>query len=244
MIHSKISYFITRKITPGYKIKKRDLVIDIGSGDKPFWRANVFLDNLSLGNLHRHSNTETVISFGNLVNSDITKTKFKDKAFDFSFCSHLLEHVERPDLVIKEIIRISKKGYIEVPNGVIEFIHPFHSHLWFILLSGKKLIFVRKGKKLHESLLSNSLKYSSLIEKTRDPFIRLYWKNKIEYEIIDLNKESDKYFPPKKTPKTGKNPTTLKMGNLIYFNTINLLRKINGLNNKINVNDLYKNTKI
>lgn len=241
MIFSKISYFINRKIIPGYKIRQNALVIDIGSGDKPFWRANVFLDNLRLANLHRHSDTKTIVSFGNFVDADITKTNFKDKIFDFSFCSHLLEHVERPDLVIKEIIRISKKGYIEVPNGVIEFIHPFHSHLWFILQSGKKLIFVRKGKSLHNSLLDNSKKYVSLIGKTKEPFIRLYWKDKIEYEIIDLDKKEDKYFPPEKTPKTGKNPAVLKAGNFIYLNTTRLLRILNKSNNKINVKDLFKN---
>lgn len=241
MIFSKIAYFIDRKIAPGYKIKKGDLVIDIGSGDKPFWRANVFLDNLALGNLHRHSDTKTVQSFGNFVDADITRTNFKNKIFDFSFCSHLLEHVEKPDLVIKEIMRISKKGYIEVPNGVIEFVHPFHSHLWFVLLTGKKLVFVRKGKNLHKNLLKNSAKYLYLISKTKDPFIRLYWNNKIEYEIIDLDKENEKYFPPEKTPKTEKNPTIIKIGNFIYFNTTYLLRLINKSNNKIDVKTLFKN---
>ncbi|HXT85222.1 MAG TPA: methyltransferase domain-containing protein, partial [Verrucomicrobiae bacterium] len=96
--------FIDRKIIPGFKIKKQDLVIDIGSGDKPFWRGDVFLDNLNLDNKQRITGKDIIHNLGTFVNGDITKTKFKNKTFDFSFCSHLLEHVEHPDLAIKEIV--------------------------------------------------------------------------------------------------------------------------------------------
>lgn len=41
-IYSSIIYFIKRKVVPGCRIGKNDIMIDIGSGDKPFWRANVF----------------------------------------------------------------------------------------------------------------------------------------------------------------------------------------------------------
>ena len=195
MILRSLLYFYQRKILPGFKAKKYDVVIDIGSGDKPFWRANVFLDNLSLDNLQRSTYGETIKGFGNFVDGDITKTKFKDKVFDFSFCSHVLEHVENPDLAIKEIMRISKAGYIEVPNGLLEYMKPFSTHLWFIFLSNKKLYFLRKSSKLHEVLTNNSINYSYLPHKVRDPFIRLYWKNKIEYEIIDICNDVKQFTP-------------------------------------------------
>ncbi len=240
MLLYPIKYFWDRKIVPGFKIKKNDLVLDIGSGDKPFWRGNVFLDNLELKNLHRHTDTQTIKDLGLFVNGDITKTKFKNKAFDFSFCTHLLEHVDRPDLAIKEITRISKKGYIEVPNGIIEFISPFHSHIWFILFDGKKLTFVRKGKKLHESLLRNAVNYQNIIPNLKNPFIRLYWKNKIEYEIIDLEKESDKYFPPETTPKTNKNKSLLILSTYFYMTLVKILRIIYSVNNKVELKKISK----
>lgn len=105
----------------------------MGCGDKPFWRADVYLDKLSLGNEQRFSSSDVTKDFGLFIDSDITNTPFKNKVFDFSFCSHVLEHVEKPDLAIKEIVRISKAGYIEVPDGINEMLFPFHSHLWFII---------------------------------------------------------------------------------------------------------------
>lgn len=193
-ISSSIIYFIKRKVLPGYRVGKNDLVIDIGSGDKPFWRANVFFDNLSLDNLQRSTYENTISTIGNFINGDITKTNFKDKAFDFSYCSHVLEHVEKPDLAIKEIMRISKAGYIEVPNGIVDLINPFYSHLWFVFLYKNKLFFYRKSDKLHNILSKNSVDYIPLLNKINKPFIRLYWKNKINYEIIDSNLK--KFIPP------------------------------------------------
>lgn len=231
MIFTNILYFITGKILPGYKINKNDLVIDIGSGDKPFWRANVFLDNLSLDNLQRSTYRDTIKNIGNFVNGDITeKTKFKNKVFDFSFCSHVLEHVENPDPAIKEIMRISKAGYIEVPNGLLEYMKPFSTHLWFIFLSNKKLYFLRKSAKLHEVLINNSIYYSYLPYKVKNPFIRLYWKNKIDYEIIDVCNDVKQFTPPsfKKLRKKVINeislPNTLSQHG--YLLLIKCMRKI------------------
>ena len=35
---------------------------------------------------------------------------FSDKAFDYVICSHVLEHVEDPDLLISELMRVSNTG--------------------------------------------------------------------------------------------------------------------------------------
>ena len=197
-IFSNIIYFYKRKIQPGFRIKKDAIVIDIGSGDKPFWRADVFVDDLSLGNVQRASETKTIHDIGKFVDANVEKLPFKDNAFDFSFCSHLLEHVENPGLVIKEITRISKSGYIEIPNGVIETVQPFVSHLWFVYRNKEKLIFVRKSKKMHEALYGNGRGFVSLINKVPDPFIRMYWKNNIDYEVIDQLKGNERYHSPLK----------------------------------------------
>jgi len=230
-IGSSIIYFIKRKVLPGYKVGKNDFVIDIGSGDKPFWRANVFFDNLSLDNLQRSTYKKTVSTIGSFINGDITKTNFKDKAFDFSYCSHVLEHAKRPDLAIREMMRISKAGYIEVPNGLIDFINPFFTHLWFVFLYKNKLVFFRKSNKLHDVLSENSVNYIPLLYKTDKPFIRLYWKNKIDYEIIDTNL---KKFTPLSMEKVG---SKKKQNNSIisllsrkwYIFLIKILRKIHGI---------------
>ncbi len=190
-------FFVKGRIIPGFKAGKKDLVIDVGCGDKPFWRADVFLDKLSLGNEQRFSGTSVVAYLGVFVDSDITKTSFKSKVFDYSYCSHLLEHVERPDLAIKEIMRISKRGYIEVPDGFIEFIWPYQSHLWFIFFQKDTLVFLRKGITMSTVLKTNGTKYLYLGRRMKDPFIRLYWKKKIKYRIVDDVSKKDQYVSTK-----------------------------------------------
>ncbi len=225
MLIGSIIYFIKRKILPGYRVGKTDLVIDIGSGDKPFWRANVFFDKLSLDNFQRITHENTVKNIGNFVDGDISKTNFKNKAFDFSFCSHLLEHVERPDLAIKEIMRISKAGYIEVPNGLMEYIKPFSTHLWFVFLHHNKLLFFRKGDKLHRVLTENSPNYSPLSGRIKNPFIRFYWKDKIDYEIINMDSSLKVFTPP--SMKSVKQREDVSSSWYIFL--IKLLRKIHGV---------------
>lgn len=240
-ISRSIIYFIKRKILPGYRVSKNDLVIDIGSGDKPFWRANVFFDNLSLDNLQRSTYGNTISTIGNFVNGDITKTKFKSKVFDFSYCSHVLEHVERPDLAIKEINRISKAGYIEVPNGILDLINPFYSHLWFVFLHKNKLFFYRKSNKLHDVLSENSINYIPLLFKINKPFIRLYWKNKINYEVINTNLK--KFTPPSINKVKNKKEDTSIISLLSkkwYIFLIKFLRRIHGIDTQPSITFLLK----
>lgn len=180
-----VRLYVVGKVLPGFKPKKDDLVIDLGSGDKPFWRADVYLDKSSYGNEQRYSSSGVEKRMGLFVDSDIHKTPFKKNTFDFSYCSHVLEHVERPDLAIKEITRISKSGYIEVPNGVDEMLCPHQSHLWFVFIENGELVFIRKSKSLDEVLKNNGSKNLYLALLLKFPFIHFYWKNKIKFRIAN-----------------------------------------------------------
>ena len=193
-----VVYFFKRKILPGFKIGRDELVIDIGSGDKPFWRADVFFDDASSFNNQRTTGTGVIRDLGLFVDGKLPNTPFKDKAFGFSYCSHLLEHVSDPDAALKEIMRISKRGYIEVPNGVLEVMEPFPSHLWIIYVMDNKLVFYRKSAKFHKLALQNAGKYTYLIDKTKDPFIRFFWDGKIDYEIVKEFDEKQFFYPESK----------------------------------------------
>jgi len=188
-------FTVKGRILPGFVPKKNDLVIDLGGGDKPFWRADVVLDNSNLGNVQRYSSSDIIRNLGFYIDSDIIKTPFQDKTFDFSFCSHVLEHVQRPDLAIKEIIRISKEGYVEVPNGIMEMIYPYQGHLWFVFKVKDELVFIRKSKGMHQNLSIANAKYIYLAKLVSTPFINFYWKTDIKYKIIDDLKTSEKFFP-------------------------------------------------
>jgi ubiquinone/menaquinone biosynthesis C-methylase UbiE len=196
-------YFYQRKIVPGFRVTKDDLVIDIGSGDKPFWRADVFVDDLSLGNDQRFTDTQTIHTIGHFVNANAEHLPFKNKTFDFSFTSHLLEHVTDPGAVIDEIVRVSKRGYIEVPNGILETVNPFESHLWFVYKTRDKLFFVRKSKRIHAILRENGSRFVPAFTHISDPFIRMYWEGSVQYEVIDDYTEKEKYRS--KSTDTGHN---------------------------------------
>lgn len=211
---------IRGRILPGFKPKTDDLVIDIGCGDKPFWRADVVLDNTKLGNEHRYSSSGINKEIGYFVDSDLTYTPFQSKTFDFSFCSHVLEHVPRPDLAINEITRISRSGYLEVPNGIMEVIYPFEAHLWFIYKIKDELVFIRKGQASHKILSEAHSKYYYLAKLVKSPVINFFWEGKIKYRIIDEIKESQKFSPTHIDPNI--QPRYI---HIIYIILIKLLRR-------------------
>jgi hypothetical protein len=86
---------------------------------------------------------------------------FPDKYFDFSFCSHLLEDVRDPIGVCRELSRVSRAGYVEVPPSAREIFTKdrfvwlklaagmgprvgFPHHRWFVERSGDRLLFTAK----------------------------------------------------------------------------------------------------
>ncbi len=80
---------------------------------------------------------------------------FSDHFFDFSICSHTLEDLAEPAPLIRELQRVSRRGYVEVPSRLMEQTrgvrdracsllgHPHHH--WIIDREGAgELVFYRK----------------------------------------------------------------------------------------------------
>lgn len=53
---------------------------------------------------------------------------FADKAFELSTCSHVLEHVEHPRLVLREIARVSEYQFFEIPIDFSFFVDKRTAH--------------------------------------------------------------------------------------------------------------------
>lgn len=87
------------------------LVLDVGSGDKPSWRADVLLDRY-LGEEFgvQRSGRERARISRPLFNADAAAMPFADGAFDYTICSNLLEHVVDPEGVLRELMRVSRAG--------------------------------------------------------------------------------------------------------------------------------------
>lgn len=101
-----------------FAITPTEKVLDIGSGHLPFPLAthlsDVTVDNHSYGRAgipFKHIAGKPVHEF------DIESIPFADGEFDFTYCSHVLEHTRNPARACEEIMRVSRRGYIETPTA-------------------------------------------------------------------------------------------------------------------------------
>ena len=125
------------------------LVLDVGSGDKPSWRADVLLDRyVGADHAAQRSGADAARVTKPLFDAAADEMPFADGAFDYAICSHVLEHVPDPGAVVGELTRVARAGYIEVPEVSSAKIIDFPSHLWWCRLddttSPPTLVFTAK----------------------------------------------------------------------------------------------------
>ena len=106
-------------------VKNSDLVLEVGSGGNPYFRSNILIDAYQ-ETRERHwvpliADRPTVLGF-------VENLPFKDNQFDFVIASHVLEHSHDPQKFLSELQRVSKAGYIEVPDAFMERINPYLDH--------------------------------------------------------------------------------------------------------------------
>ena len=158
-------------------------ILDIGCGYSANNYATTICDVQDLSNFYKNKN------FVILKNNDLP---FNDNQFDFVISSHVMEHVKDLKYFIKEIERVSKRGYIELPTKLEDNLvfENKKEHLWQMdfddvnhkLLISKKIQFLEPI--LTVSTIQKMRKYfkSSLV-------LELFWENKIEYEFIEENQD-------------------------------------------------------
>ena len=163
--------------------KKDWKILDIGCGYSANNYATTICDVQDLSNFYKNKN------FVILKNKDLP---FNDNQFDFVISSHVMEHVKDLKYFIKEIERVSKRGYIELPTKLEDNLvfENKKEHLWQMdfddvnhkLLISKKIQFLEPV--LTVSTIQKLRKYfkSSLV-------LELLWENKIEYEFIEENQD-------------------------------------------------------
>src|SRR5690242_1222787 len=98
-------------------IGENDLVLEIGSGDRPNPRSDVLCDRYIEDNTERGGNLQIDRP---LVCGDGHYLPFQDQAFDYVIASHIIEHMDDPVKFCQELMRVSKRGYIESPTEVAE----------------------------------------------------------------------------------------------------------------------------
>jgi hypothetical protein len=182
-------------------LSPKDVVLDIGGWASPFNRANYILDvepyetrgfyrtfggPASQGGAREYFTKET------WVQRDLcerTPFPFADKQIGFVTCSHTLEDIRDPLWVCSEMIRIAKRGYIEVPSRIAESCRGWEMpaeaglshHRWLITIKGSSIDFLMKYHLIH-SHWRFSLPASYLKALSREKQVQwMFWEDSFTY---------------------------------------------------------------
>jgi len=184
-----------------FGIMPYDIVLDIGSGNIPFKYATHLADlSLEDGSIGRANTKFKYINGKQVVQCDIENLRFQDNEFDFVYCSHVLEHVLNPEKACKELIRVGKRGFIEVPTkGKDIWLNTakISNHRWWIEIVNEKLIFTQYNQRELNGFENNILlsmhtqpqtprekAFSSLIYLKSDLVNNMIlWENSFDYEV-------------------------------------------------------------
>ena len=152
-------------------------ILDIGCGYRPHQNASVIADIQDFSNFYKKR------KFIQIRGKNLP---FKDKEFDFVISSHVIEHIEDFEFFLKELERISSKGYIELPSRLGDNLvfENKNDHIWWFTFDDiNNFITASKKNQLIEPFVtvSTAKKFEDIF---RESFvIELIWENKIEYKI-------------------------------------------------------------
>ncbi|HSZ71256.1 MAG TPA: methyltransferase domain-containing protein [Cytophagaceae bacterium] len=172
-------------------IKETDKVLEIGPGATPHWRSDVFLER------NYASTKEYIAQTGHVGELKTDKRivfydgglfPFEEHEFDYVICSHVLEHVDNPELFLKEIQRVGKKGYLEFPTLYYDYIYNFPEHTMLLMYDGRCIHWMSKvesGLNQYKNVQAFfyrtcELEYYSLIGDLKEYFFQGFeWENTI-----------------------------------------------------------------
>ena len=160
-------------------------VVDIGCGYSANKNASVIADIQDLSNFYKGKN---------FIKISEKKLPFKDKEFDFVIASHVIEHVEDFEFFVKELERISTKGYIELPTRLADNLvfENKNDHIWWFSYNDvTNQVIASKRNQLIDPFITVSM--GKLFEKIfRESFVlELAWEEKIDYKIDNQIRHDD-----------------------------------------------------
>ncbi len=156
-------------------------ILDIGCGYTAHEKANVICDIQDLSHFYKNKK---------FIKLEDKKLPFKDKEFDFVIASHVIEHVEDVAFFIKELERISIKGYIEVPSTLEDNLvfENKNDHLWHLEFDDiKNELLIKKRIQYMEPVItvSTAKKLSKYFRQSL--ILELFWEKSIEFSLDESN---------------------------------------------------------
>ena len=152
-------------------------VLDIGCGYRAHPKASVVADAQDFSKFYKEKK---------FIKVEEKKLPFKDGEFDFVIASHVIEHVKDFEFFIKELERISTKGYIELPSRLADNLvfENEKDHLWWFVYNDidEHLVASKKNQLIEPFLNVSTAKVFEKIFR-ESLVIELMWENTIEYKI-------------------------------------------------------------
>jgi ubiquinone/menaquinone biosynthesis C-methylase UbiE len=188
-----------REIIKKLNIKSSDKVLDIGGSmaQHPLIKIDTLADIIRPEDAPYKSSKLLAKKF---VKVDIVKDRlpFRDKEFDICLCTHVLEDLSSPFLVLDEMTRVAKKGLIVTPSmgEDMKFSHMDYTnwltgarrvpgeahHKWFFVKDGNFLKVIPKNYPILYT------KDFQIVSWTVEKEMEYYWQNKIDYsEFLGLS---------------------------------------------------------
>lgn len=167
------------------KIGKKDLVLEIGGGDFPFWRSDILCDRYLFDDAERAGSLVVDRPF---ICADAHVLPIKDGAVDYIYCSQVLEHLEKPDVFFSELMRVGKRGYLETPNEFRERLICRQIHKWVVADEDGVLV-LRKNElipvfgTIFHSLMKNREFYFFYSSHYSLFNVMFEWEKEIKYRI-------------------------------------------------------------
>ncbi len=160
-------------------------VLDIGCGYRANENASVVADVQDLSDFYKNKN---------FIKVEEKRLPFKNKEFDFVIASHVIEHVDDFEFFIKELERISNKGYIELPSRLADNLvfENKNDHIWWFTYDDlNSQIIASKRNQLVDPFITVSMA-KILEQKFRESLVlELAWEDKIEYKIDNKIRHED-----------------------------------------------------
>ena len=152
-------------------------ILDIGCGYRANKNASVIADIQDFSDFYKEKK---------FVKIEGKKLPFEDKEFDFVIASHVIEHIDNFEFFIKELERISSKGYIELPSRLGDNLvfENKNDHIWWFCFDDvtNQLIASKKNQLIDPFITVSTAKLFEEIFR-ESLVIELAWEEKIDYKI-------------------------------------------------------------
>ena len=134
---------------------------------------------------------------------DIYHLPYQDDEFDYAYLSHCVEHLEHPAHALKEVMRVSRKGYIECPSACLDYsqqhgkTHPY----WMSLQAPNGIVMVEKSKDIQFAFTDDTVgaymhritQYPITLSKSEQDIRMQFWRNqKVLNVSASWNKDTGK----------------------------------------------------